>query len=221
VPVVVALADGDERDPRADESKELAEALIRRAVMRDLQELHLRRAQRDGHRRFRISREERVELPVAREQNDAVLVRVLARPARSVGPQNADAQLAELEELADAGRHDSHASAASLAFQHGLVGAVRRLERVQDEADRQRIDDVGGPAHVVSVWVGDNERREAADSERAKLSCNTRLGRALVDQDSPSSRLQQDSVSLADVEHHDPQALRRRRGVVRTQAPAD
>jgi hypothetical protein len=35
---------GDERDPRPDESKELAEAVIRRTVMRDLQEFDLRRA---------------------------------------------------------------------------------------------------------------------------------------------------------------------------------
>ena len=91
---------------------------------------------------------------------------------------------------------------------------------VEDEADGQRIDHVGGPAHVVPVGVGDNERGEATDSERAKLGRNARLGRPLVDKHGARSRLQQDPVSLADVEHDDPEALRRRRRMVRTQAPA-
>ena len=88
--VVVSLAHGDERDLRADESKELLEAVVRRTVMRDLQELDLRRTQREGHRRFRVAGEKRIELPVGREQNDPVLVRILGGLARSVGPENAD-----------------------------------------------------------------------------------------------------------------------------------
>ena len=59
--------------------------------MRDLQKLDLRGTQRKSHRRFRVSGEERVELPIAREQHDPVLVRVLAGLAGSVGPENADA----------------------------------------------------------------------------------------------------------------------------------
>jgi hypothetical protein len=150
-----------------------------------------------------------------------VLVRVLAGLARPVGPQNADAQLAELVELADASGHDAHAAALSLAFERGFVRTVGRLERVEDEADGQRIDHVGGSAHVVPVRVGHDERCEAADSERTKLTGNTRLGRALVDQHRARPRLQQDPVSLPDIEHHDPEALRRRRRMIGTQAPAE
>ena len=206
-------AHGDERDLRADESKELPEALVRRTVMRDLQELDLRRTQREGHRRFRVSGEKRIELPIAREQNDPVLVRISAGWPGPSG-QRTRICITELEELADARGHDSHAMAASLAFERGHPGcpsapAGRGRSRLAANRRCRRHRPRG-----LGAGGSRRARRGEGPSAWSWVATPPRAGPRRRVRRPP--RLQQDPVSLADVEHHDPETLRRRRRVVRT-----
>jgi hypothetical protein len=60
--VVVALTDGNQSDAGSHRLKELFEASVGRAVMRDLQDFGLRRSQRQGDVRLRIGGEQRVDV---------------------------------------------------------------------------------------------------------------------------------------------------------------
>jgi hypothetical protein len=183
VSVVVSFPDRDERDSRVEELEKLAEAVVRGAVVRNLQKLDLGRMERQGHGRLRIAGEERVELAVARKQDDAVLMRILPGEPRPVGPKNPKPEGAELKQLPDPRRHDSHAAAASLTLERPFLRAVRRLERIEDEADGERVHDVRAPADVVPMRVGDDERREPPEAEGVELRYDSRFRRTFVDQD--------------------------------------
>jgi len=163
--IVVSLADRDERDPRAHQAQEVAQAFVRRPVVGDFQELDLGRMQRQADGRLGIAREERVELPVAREEDNAVLVRILAGEAGAVRPENADPKRPEGVGASDTGGHDRHVLGGGLPLERSLVGTVRGLERVEHEADRERVDHGGRAADMVAMRMRDDHRREPPNSQ--------------------------------------------------------
>jgi hypothetical protein len=64
---------------------------------------------------------------------------------------------------------------------------------------------------VIGLVVGDHRGAEALDPGGLELAEQVGAGRTAVDQHGRGARrLQQDRVALADVQHHHPQAARRR-----------
>jgi hypothetical protein len=108
-----------------------------------------------------------------------------------------------------------------LTLERSLVRAVGRLERIEDEADRNRVDDRRGAADVIAMRMGDDDHRQPPDPEAFELRGDIGLRRAFVHQHGSRPGLEQDSVSLPDIQHHDAKAGRRRRGMRRLQPPAD
>src|SRR5215211_1177229 len=209
--VVVALPDGDQRDTRSHGPEELFEARVGRAVMRDLEDLGLRRSQRQGDVRLRIGGQQRVDLAVPRVDHGRRVVRVVARGDRLPGPEHAQLEPAEAKCAPGVGGDDDDVLSACGSEGSFLVGARRRNPRIEDHVDTQPVEDARGPADVVALRVREDDCGQPADAQAAQLAGDVRLRPALVDEDVSLGHLEQGRVSLPDVEGGDPQAVRRRR----------
>ena len=94
-----------------------------------------------------------------------------------------------------------------------MILAFRRDARVEHRPDLERLEHVCGAADVIALRMGQDERDQALHAEALELSGDVSLGRALVDENRTFRNLEQDRVSLADVEHRDPEPVRERRGL--------
>ena len=159
--VVVVRADGDHRDPGSQDAQQVGEARILRAVMGDLQDLDRLERQAGRDVALCVRRQEDVRLPVARERDDRMLVRVLARKPRVVGPQDPHAQLPDLEYLACVDDDDRDAVSAGRG-ERLVVVARRRLDaRVRHGAHGEPIEDPRRPADVIALRMRQDDRRRA------------------------------------------------------------
>ena len=112
--VVVVRADRDHRDPRAQHAQEVGEPRVLGSVVGDLQHLDGPEAQPRRDVTLGVGGEEDVDRAVAREGDDGVLVRVLAREPRVVRPEDPQLQLADPEDLARMDDHDRDSAASCL-----------------------------------------------------------------------------------------------------------
>lgn len=120
--VVVVGSDRDDGDPRPQDAEEVGETGILGAVVGDLEDLDRTERQPGRDVALGIGREEDVRRPVAGERDHRVLVRVLAREPRVVGPEDPQLELAECEHLAGVEQHDGHAASMRGREDGGPVG---------------------------------------------------------------------------------------------------
>ena len=87
------------------------------------------------------------------------MVWVVALDAGPVRPEDTEAEPAELVEEPDPFWDDPDVFLSRLWERRSLVGAVRRVERVEDEPDLEVVEDLGGAADVVAMRVGEDDGR--------------------------------------------------------------
>ena len=215
--VCVAGTDGDEGDRRPDRVEEGRGRRRSRAVMRDLEDVDVREAAPD-ERRVEILLEiphqqepSRARLP---EQHHGCVVDRLAvreRPVRDgagVRPEHPERELVERQPVAGGeqivgratGRKDRRPRprAGSFAGQAGLV----------DMPDAVAPQDRDQPRDVVLVGMGQHEQVDPVIPRRQPLierdQQAVRVGAAIHDQPSAAPTLDEDRVTLPDVESDDP-----------------
>ena len=169
----------------------------------------MRRPERQGHLGLGVGREQNVERAIGSEQDDCVMMWILALDARPVRPEDTEPEPAEPVDEPDPRRDDPDVLLPRLCERRPLVGAVRGLERVEDKPDLEAIEDLGGATHVVAMRMGDDDDRQPGDAERPQLVSDLGLGRALVHEHRTLRHLQQDGVALPDVENGHTKATRR------------
>jgi hypothetical protein len=79
---------------------------------------------------------------------------VLALDAGPVRPEDTETETAEPVEESDPRGDDPNVLLLRFRERCSLVGAVRRLERVEDEPDLETVENLGGATHVISMWMG-------------------------------------------------------------------
>ena len=191
--------------------------------MRDLQDLDRRRPQWKRHVRLGVGSEQRVELPVTREEHDRVLVRVFARQPRGRRARGRGCAGAR----AGRPRPPARERCALRAPVPHARAQPRRGSRPASSGSRTK------PTELESRPPPRRRRDRAAGcvSDDASPTAGPRGVRAARRRPPPAgprprtrlplatwSRIR---VSLADVEHDDAKAGRRRRGMRRSQPPAD
>jgi hypothetical protein len=219
VPVVVPGPDRDHRHPRRDSVEEARQAHVLRAVVRDLEHVHGRQRQREGHVGLRVRREQEVERAVDGVQHDRAPVGIVAGRPGGIGPEHVEPQVAEAKALPGPDDTEGDVPRRRRFPRPPPVLAVRHETRVEYALDVQRPDHVGRSAHVVASGVREDECGERAHAPSAQLTCHARLGRSLVDEDAALRHLEQDAVALADVEERDAQPGGRLPGIRRAQRP--
>ena len=162
VPVVVAGADRDDRDPRPQLLQLVAQPVVGGSVMRDLEDLDRRELETTGDVRLRVGGEQRVGLSERRDEHDGVVVRVVARRARPVRPHDAEPQRTDPERLPRA--RDDHPDAALPRSCAGrtLVRALAGNRRIEHRTDTQLLQDLRGAADVIALRVRHDEQRQAS-----------------------------------------------------------
>ena len=172
VAVVVPRPDRDHRDAGSQHPEELRKACVLRAVVRDLQDLDPAQRQPRRHVALRVGGEQDVGCAVAREQDDGVLVRVLAGKPGTVRPEDAEPQLADAVDLAGADDVDRDIVLARGRARGALVARRRRgrKSRVDHGTDAQPTDHVGRAADVVALRVRQHDRRQRPEPEAAELA---------------------------------------------------
>jgi hypothetical protein len=136
-----------------------------------------------------------------------------------VRPEHAQAQGADLQALARAHRDDGHVIRLRGGDGGIVILALGGDPWIEHRTDLDRLEHAGRAADVVALRMGEDERDEPLDAEVLELAGDVSLRRPLVDQNGALPDLQQDRVSLADVERGDPKAFRDRRRVARDAPP--
>ena len=80
-------------------------------------------------------------------------------------------------------------------------------------------EQLGRTADVVTLRVGQHREREVTHTELAQLVVDVAFGRALVDEHRSLPDLEQDGVSLADVQNGQPEPGRRWARLLRADLP--
>ena len=154
--------------------------------MGDLEDLHSRQAERDGHGRLGVGGQQNVGAPVGRDENDRVLVRVSPGGPGRVRPENAELEVAEAIRLSLARDHDAHVLRRGRAHRGGFLRALVRDAGIEDETDAPARRARRRAADVVALGMRENDRGETADAEVVELPGDVGLGRPLVDEYRPS-----------------------------------
>jgi len=188
-------------------------------VVRDLEDLRRRRPDGDRDVPLRVGGEQRVDASVARHEDDRVVVRIVARQTGAVRPEHFEAERAHAQPLAGADGENGHVLLPRCRDGGVMVLAFRRDARVEHRPDLDRVEHVCGAADVIALRMCQDERDQALHAEALELSGDVSLGRALVDENRTLGNLEQDPVSLADVEHRDPEPVRERRGLAGNAPP--
>ena len=132
--------------------------------MSDLEDLHRRRPYGHGHVPLCVCGEKRVDLPVARDEDNRVVVWIVARQPRAVWPEHAEAQPADPKPLPCADGHDGDVLCARRREGCVVILALGRDTRVEHGPDLDRVEHVGGAADVVALRMGEDERGESLDT---------------------------------------------------------
>src|SRR5262245_43512039 len=110
--------------------------------MRDLEDLDRRELEMAGDVRFRVGGEQRIRLAVGGDEDDSVVVRVVAGCAGPIRPQDSEPQPADPERLARA-RDDDLYPALARGFPCGpLLPVLARNRRVENGADGELLQDL-------------------------------------------------------------------------------
>lgn len=219
--VVVTAAARDHGDTWPQLGELGREAVVGGAVVGDLEDLDRPVDQARRHLRLRVRGQERVDLPVAREEHDGEQVRVRSLAARRRRPQHAKAEPAQPEAVSCADLENRNAAILRRGEGVALLLPRHGQTRIEHTLDGEPAQNVRGAADVVALRMRQDDRRQAAYAERAQLPGHVRLRRPLVDEDRALRHLQQHGVALADVQEGDPQARRRRQPRVRRQLPGE
>ena len=167
--VVVAPAAGDDRDRGPQLAQLGREPRIGGTVVRDLQDLDAPGQQRCGHVGLRVCGQERVDLAVARQQDDGEPVRVLRGRSGTIRPEHAQAESAEPVGGAGSRLHDLDAALSGCGKGLPLFRTGRLEGWVEYALDSDPAEDGRRTADVVALGMREDERGQATDAELAKL----------------------------------------------------
>ena len=165
MPVVVAGAYGDDRDPRPKLFQLISEPGVGGSVVRDLEDLDRWELKATGDIGLRIRGEQRIGLSVRGDEHDGVVVRVVARCPRPVGPNNPEPERADPERLPRARDDDLDAALPRCGTGRTLVRALIRDRRVEHGAHAQLLQDLSGTADVIPLRMREDDERESRRSE--------------------------------------------------------
>src|SRR6186997_403329 len=98
-----------------------------------------------------------------------MVVRVIARRTRPVGPKDSNSQGADAERLACPGDDDADVMPARFGESSVLVRAFARDRRVEDDADLQLPQDVLRAAYVIPLRMREDDHREGLHAQPAEL----------------------------------------------------
>jgi hypothetical protein len=171
-------------------------------------------------RRLRIAGEHRAEGPVAQYRNHRSVVDVaIGQRQAGIGVGREEhlqrRRRVEGDDLAGAGR-DQYAERPGIG-QQAVVGRILVLAiRLDHDAHPEAGQDLHQPGDMVLVRVGDDHQFHSAAGERQRFAepsqGQIRIRPAVDDGDGTRWRLDQEGVSLADVEHGQVQATVRSGG---------
>ena len=218
--IVIACSDRDDGEAGTNQSEQRDQPGVLGAMVGHLQDLGGPRAKRQRHIGFRVRREERVDAPVGDEEDDRVLIRILARGAGVLRPEHVHAKTTELEPRAGACKNHADVVSGRAGPRGALVGAVRREARVKEKTYGNLVEHGCSASDVVALRMGQHHCGETAHAEAAKLFFHVSLGRPLVDEHGSLRNLDERRVTLTDVEEGDPQTRRPRANVVGAERPA-
>ncbi len=133
--------------------------------MRDLEDLDRRELKATGDIGLRIRGEQRIGLSVRGDEHDCVVVRVVARCSRPVGPKNPEPERADPERLPRTRDDDPDATLPRSGAGRTLVRAFARDRRVEHGTHAQLPQDLSGSADVIALRMREDEERESRHSE--------------------------------------------------------
>ena len=138
--------------------------------MRDLQHLDRRDPESPRDVALGVGRQQDVGRAEARERDDRVLVRILARQSRLVRPEDAEPETADPERVALVDDLDRNMAPASRRHRRVVVGGRRLDARVLDLADTKLFEHRRRAADVVALRMGEHDRGERADPHVFELA---------------------------------------------------
>src|SRR5688500_18707924 len=97
------------------------------------------------------------------------MVWILTLDARPVRPEDTETEPAQPVNEPDARRDDPDVLLPCLCERHSLVGAVRRLERVEDEPDLELIEDLRCAAYMIPMRMREDDGRQTGDPDRKSV----------------------------------------------------
>ena len=205
---VGVLSDGDRGDFGADAFEDLGQSWVGAAVVGQLHGVDVGEREREERLALGVAGEEQFEAVAADDGDDGARVGVLGRRAwrardrgQDVDPQRTgvEGQRGERGDTADSagsGRGDDRVEVA-------VAGAVAAVDQ---QVDREALDDLGETAVVVARSVRHHDRRQPPDPGAAQQPCHAALGRSAVEQHGAAvGVLDERGVALADVEEADRQ----------------
>ena len=186
-----------------------------RAVVGDLQRLHLGEPQRARHVGLRVGGQQEVEAAAAEVRDDRAIVGIALgrrrRPGRAGGHSTRMRQRPDPHDVAGVRGHDPRSGGSRRGRQRALDRGRPARSAVDDESRPEALQNRQGRALVVELGVREHQGIEPADALLAQPEVDSPLRRSGVDQHRGAVALHQRRVPLADVEERDHQLAGPRR----------